>query len=304
MDLYKLDKAKLEEIKNKPFRLERDIQNIFEQNLDSIFALQLVKSEFIIKNKRIDTLAFDETTKGFVIIEYKKDRNISIVDQGFAYLSLMLQNKAEFIIEHNENLNKGLKRNEIDWSQCRVIFVAPSFTENQKLSSDFQDIAIELWEVKKYENDIIGINQIKKSSRESIKQISGKDESRKAVTREIKVFTEADHMEKGSEEMIELYNEIKSRILELNEVEISPTKFYIGFKLRKKVITDVELQRKQLRIRINLKKGQLDDPRNLFDDVSNKGHWGLGDYEAKINTTSDIDYLMSFIKQAYNFYSA
>ena len=304
MDLYKLDKAKLEEIKNKPFRLERDIQNIFEQNLDSIFALQLVKSEFIIKNKRIDTLAFDETTKGFVIIEYKKDRNISIVDQGFAYLSLMLENKAEFIIEYNENLNKGLKRNEIDWSQCRVIFVAPSFTENQKLSSDFQDIAIELWEVKKYENDIIGINQIKKSSRESIKQISGKDESRKAVTREIKVFTEADHMEKGSEEMIELYNEIKSRILELNEVEISPTKFYIGFKLRKKVITDVELQRKQLRIRINLKKGQLDDPRNLFEDVSNKGHWGLGDYEAKINTTSDVDYLMSLIKQSYNFYSA
>jgi hypothetical protein len=42
---------------------------------------------------RIDTLAFDKESSAFIIIEYKKDRNFSVVDQGVAYLNLMLNNK-------------------------------------------------------------------------------------------------------------------------------------------------------------------------------------------------------------------
>ena len=38
--------------------------------------LQLVKSEFSIKNKRIDTLAYDKQSKAFIIIEYKRSKNI------------------------------------------------------------------------------------------------------------------------------------------------------------------------------------------------------------------------------------
>ena len=66
--------------------------------------LTLVKSEFTIKNKRIDTLAYDEQTKAFVIIEVKRDKNLSVVDQGFTYLSLMLENKADFIVEYKKSL--------------------------------------------------------------------------------------------------------------------------------------------------------------------------------------------------------
>ena len=64
-----------------------------------------MKSEFTLHNFRIDTLAFDEESKSFVIIEYKKDKSFSVVDQGYAYLSLMLNNKADFILEYNESLN-------------------------------------------------------------------------------------------------------------------------------------------------------------------------------------------------------
>jgi hypothetical protein len=46
------------------------------------------------ENLRIDTLAFDNESKAFVIIEYKKDRNFSVVDQGMAYLNLMLNKKS------------------------------------------------------------------------------------------------------------------------------------------------------------------------------------------------------------------
>lgn len=144
MKIYKLDpKAKFELIKENPFKLEREIQQIFEANLNEIMGLQIVRSEFSIKNKRIDTLAFDKQSNAFIIIEYKRSKNISVVDQGFTYLSLMLENKADFIVEYNETFKNTLKRSDIDWSQTRVAFVSTSFTENQKTATNFKDIAIE-----------------------------------------------------------------------------------------------------------------------------------------------------------------
>ena len=53
-------------LKEKPFKLEREIQSVVENSLDAIFGFRLIKSEFMIKNYRIDTLAFDEESKSFV----------------------------------------------------------------------------------------------------------------------------------------------------------------------------------------------------------------------------------------------
>jgi hypothetical protein len=74
--------------------------------------------------------AFDDESKAFVIIEYKKDRNFSVVDQGMSYLNLMLNNKADFILEYNESFHSSpnLKREGVDWSQSRIIFISPEFT--------------------------------------------------------------------------------------------------------------------------------------------------------------------------------
>jgi len=142
MILYSNKTGKLNEIKENPFKLEREIQKVFEANLETIMDLELVKSEFTIKNKRIDTLAFDRQSGAFIIIEYKRDKSMSVVDQGFTYLSLMLENKADFIIEYNESLKQNLKREDVDWSQTRVAFVSTSFTENQIQATNFKDIAI------------------------------------------------------------------------------------------------------------------------------------------------------------------
>jgi RecB family endonuclease NucS len=78
------------------FPLETEIQRLTEANLHDLFELDYVKSEFELHGLRIDTLAFDIESGAFVIIEYKKDRNFSVVDQGMAYLNLMLNNKADF----------------------------------------------------------------------------------------------------------------------------------------------------------------------------------------------------------------
>ena len=115
MRIFSINGTKLSEVREQQFPLESEIQRLTESNLHDLFELDFVKSEFELHGLRIDILAFDEESKAFVIIEYKKDRNFSVVDQGMAYLNLMLNNKADFILEYNKSSysSHNLKREEV-----------------------------------------------------------------------------------------------------------------------------------------------------------------------------------------------
>ena len=297
MALFKIGQ-KLEYIKEKPFKLEREIQTLTEQNLNTIFGLNFVKSEFALNNFRIDTLAFDKDANAFVIIEYKRDKNFSVIDQGYAYLSLMLNNKADFILEFNENLDKTLKRNDVDWSQSRVMFISPAFTTYQREAINFKDLPIELWEIKRYENNSVAYEQIQKAkAQESIKTISKTDKTIDHVAKEIKVYSEQEHIENVNEEIKELYEKFKSAILNLDNLEIKPKKKYIAYVAGRNVV-DILPQKRTLKIWINLKKGELEDPKGITRDVSTTGHFGNGDYEIQVKTDEDLEYILSLVKQS------
>lgn len=300
MPIYKNNNSTLTPIKENAFKLEKDIQKLFEKNLGQIMNLEMVKSEFTIKNRRIDTLAYDPQNKAFVIIEYKRDKNYSVVDQGFSYLNLMLQYKADFVLEYNERLKKTLVRKDVDWSQTRIVFVSPGFTDNQREAVNFKDIAIELWEVKQYEQNIVAITQIKKSnSAESIKTIVEKNKELAEITNEIKVYTEEDHLQGKPDETVELYETFKNAILNLSDnIGIKPKKQEVGFTKSDKIFSDICIQKNNLKIFINLKRGNLDDPKKLARDVSSIGHWGNGDYQIQPKNTNHIEYIMSLVKQA------
>jgi len=299
MSLFNINNGKLNSIKENPFKLEKEIQELTENNLKTIFGLDFIKSEFTISNFRIDSLAFDKNASCFVIIEYKRDKNFSVIDQGYAYLSLMLNNKADFILEFNENSKYSLKRNDVDWSQSKVIFVSPSFTTYQKEAINFKDLPIELWEVRRYDNDSVMYNQVQTSgSQESIKTISRSDDNIDVVNKEIKVYTEKEHLQQADDDIIELFEKLKGMILNLDNIEVKPTKKYVAFVSSSNVV-DIHIQKKALKIWINMFKGELDDPKLIARDVSNIGHWGNGDYEIHIKDDENIEYIMSLIKQSY-----
>ena len=96
MPIFSKDNGKLAPIKEKKFKLERKLQDLVESNLNTLLGLEFISTEFKLKNFRIDTLAFDKESCSFAIIEYKRDRSFSVIDQGYAYLALMLNNKADF----------------------------------------------------------------------------------------------------------------------------------------------------------------------------------------------------------------
>lgn len=299
MAIYEIGQ-RLDFIKELPFKFEKDIQTLVEKNLKSLLHLDFIRSEFALNGFRIDTLAFDTETKSFVIVEYKRDKNFSVIDQGYAYLSLMLNNKADFILEFNESQQTTLKRSDVDWTQSKVIFISPQFTNYQREAINFKDLPIELWEIKRFENDTISFDQIQKTSaKESIKTISRNDETVEAVSKELKVYTEQDHLQKVDFETRELYEQVKERLISLDDnVTTQPKKQTIGFKVDNNIFCDIVLQGKGLKIYVNLKSGDLQDQKQIARDVSNVGHWGNGSYEIKLTDLDDIDYIISLLKQS------
>jgi len=301
MPIFSDNKGKLELISETPFDLEREVQRLVEDNIKTIFDLDFITSEYKLNDLRVDTLGFDEETESFVIIEYKRDKNFSVIDQGYAYLALLLNNKADFTLLYNEKTSKSLKKDDIDWSQSRIIFISPFYTIYQRKAIELKDLPIELWEIKKYSNNTILFNQIQQPEKgDSIKTISQKSEVIKNVSKEVMVCTEEMFLQNKPELILSLYNELKENIFTIGQdINLKPKRVYIAF-IRKTNFVDAVPRKSDIQLFLNLKEGTLNDPRKMARDISQIGHHGNGDYDIKLRDAKDIGYVMSLIRQSYD----
>ena len=314
MNLYKNGADGLVELGREKFPLERDIQSLIETNLQTIFSLQFVASELTIGQFRIDSLAFDEEANSFVIIEYKKGNSYSVVDQGYSYLSVMLNNKAEFILEYNERMDQSLRRDDVDRSSSRVIFVSQSFNTYQKNSVNFKDIPFELWEVKKFEGGIVSFSQHKSNSNEDINIISEgvADSAIQKVSSEIKVYEERDHAQAASKSCLSLWEDLKGELNAWEDVTLAATKHYVGFKKNNTLFAAVRIFKGHLSLDVS--RGPIssqgtksknfftaDDPKQMLEErnwTHKNGVQGNA-YVLKVSAQDQLEYVKFLVKQKY-----
>ena len=313
MDLYKIKNGSLEEINNESFDLEKDIQSLVEKNLETLFNLEFVSTEFTIGEFRLDTLCYDNDTNSFVIIEYKRGSSYSVIDQGYSYMSTMLNNKSDFILEYNERKDTTLKRDEIDWSQSRIIFISQSFNTYQKNSVNFKDVPFELWEIKKFSNNTISLNQHKSTSKESIKSIDNTGNTIiKNVNKQVQLYDENHFTNNVDKKTLNIWNKLKEKLLEFDSVELMFTKYYMKFVFNKTNLCELKFRKSNMEITVN--RGLIykdnkktttfftwDDPK----DLSSPSFWTWKNgteghiYKLKYNE-SNLDYVLFLLKQKYD----
>ena len=318
MKLFNQKKDSVDEVKQVPFKLERDIQNLVEKNTESIFNLLFIQSELRVDKYRIDSLCFDEENNSFVIIEYKKGSSYSVIDQGYTYLQLLLNNKSDFLLVLSQHFNKVFSTNEIDWSQSKIIFISPSFNSYQKDSVNFKNLPFELWEIKRFSNKSLIFNLHKSTSNESIQSLDNSKNTNliSSVSREVKVYDIEDLTSNISQSNLDKWNEMVSRLNEMEGIELKPKKNYVSIIIGGvsfKTVFYLSFQKTKMKIRIirgvhnpDGYKGEnyftIDDPKN----VTTKTQRTLGNgstqkfYEITVDNDFDIDYLMFLIKQKYN----
>ncbi|MFN8371991.1 MAG: DUF5655 domain-containing protein [Anaerolineae bacterium] len=300
MPLFRFDnRNQTQRITSGQFKLERQLQDIVEANIEEIFGVRFVAREFSIRGEqlgRIDTLGLDyEGTP--TVIEYKRAENENVVNQGLYYVNWLVEHRGDFELAAQRKLNKEV---EVNWSHPRLIVIAQSYAKWDTYAVNRMGEGIELWRYTLYGSDLLHLELVYGQQRATPVLVQNT-----TTNQEIKpeiFYTLEYHLEKGSDKVQEIYHALRDGILALasEEGEIIETynKLYIGYR-RGKNFCEVQFQTRSLKIHLDINYEFLEDPRKLARDVSGVGHWGTGDVEVKIDTDADVPYAIELIKQSY-----
>ena len=95
-----------------------------------------------------------------------------------------------------------------------------------------------------------------------------------------------------------LFERFRKEVLSLDsEISEEYLKLYIAYKLETNVV-DVVPQKNKLKLYINIKFNELNDPKELCRDVSQINHWGNGDVEVILESEEEIGYVIGLVRQA------
>lgn len=305
MGLFRIKNTKLEPVSESPFKLERGLQALTEANLNTLFGLEFIATEFERNGLRIDTLAYDPENKSFVIIEYKRDQSFTIVDQGFAYLSLMFNNKAEFVLEYNTKKKSNKNREDFDWSQARVLFIARSFTTHQQHAVNFKNIPFELWEVECFEDSLVQYRKIEVStSAESLEHVKNIASETRKVAKEVRQYTEEDVV--GADgQAHDLYMALKEKMMQtVPELVPRPKKIYIGYRVSDNWRNVINIGKIHGGLAVHFTRSNpkdFEDPKNKLRAMEHaREYYGQDVAILEVKNENDIRYAILMMQQAYD----
>jgi len=297
MPLFQIDDKKVTRIRAGRFDLEKHLQHLVEKNLPEIFGVHFVASEFNFRGEqpgKIDTLGLDFEGAP-TIIEYKRDKNENVINQGLYYMNWLVDHRGDFIIAAQKTLGMDI---EVSWSHPRLIIIAQDYAKWDTYAVNRMGAGIELWEYVLYGDDLLYLNQVYGQQRiipaKSFKSTS--DENFPAPE-----YTFENHLEGKSKYIQELFQSLREKILTLGEegdILETPNKLYISYRHGKN-FCEVQIMAKGLKLHLDIAIAELDDPENMARDVSSVGHWGTGDTEVKVSTPQDIEYVVGLIEQSY-----
>ncbi|MCD4795492.1 MAG: DUF5655 domain-containing protein [Bacteroidales bacterium] len=306
MAIFEIKDKKVNRIKPTEFKFEKDLQNLVERNLETFFNCRFIASEFStgnIHSGRIDTLAISEDDNP-VIIEYKKVASSDLINQSLFYLHWITDHKGDFQVAVNNTLKEKLV---VDWSDIRVICIAPEFKKYDLHAVQVMGANIELWQYKIYENGIISIEEVYKRT-ETRTHISIENNGKNPVmvaagkkaaeTRKNATYTIDEHIDKVNPDLTELLNEIREYIVNLDSsIEETPKKYYIAYKTTQNFVC-IEPQKKKLVLFLKLNPDEMGKLPKQARDVKNIGHFGTGDLELTIRNITDFEETKELINKS------
>jgi hypothetical protein len=105
---------------------------------------------------RIDSLALSSDNNP-VIIEYKKVESSELINQSLFYLHWIQDHKGDFEIAVQRALGNGV---EVDWSDVRVICIAPNYKKYDLHAVRVMGANIELWKYRLFKNGSIYLEEV------------------------------------------------------------------------------------------------------------------------------------------------
>ena len=312
MPIFDISGGKLHAVEQKNFSLEKDLQTLIEKNLETVFNCRFVASEFSTGAQhagRIDSLALLEEDNP-VIIEYKKVESSELINQSLFYLHWIQDHKGDFEIAVQNQLGNSI---EVDWSDVRVICIAPNYKKYDLHAVQVMGANIELWKYRLFSNNSIYLEEVFHNSKSKIltsnsltvdnrvkNPIMVEAGKKAALTRASATYTFDERLAGKAKDTVELANVVREYILGIDEsIEEVPKKYYIAYKVSQNIVC-VEIQSRSIKLFIKLNAFDIPKDTVNYRDVSKIGHYGTGNTEFNITSQEEFEPVKEFILKAYN----
>ncbi|MEQ3363437.1 DUF5655 domain-containing protein [Raoultibacter massiliensis] len=293
--LFRLE-PKIEQVDLKAVKLEKDIQKLIEQNMETFFGVRFLDTEYVITHTdeyesqggRIDSLGIDENNCP-IIFEYKRNDNENVINQGLFYLDWLMSHKADFKLLVMEKL--GAKQAEqIDWSSPAVYCVANSFGKYDLHAIKQMNRNIRLV---RYANggDLLMFEYLNApSTTAAAPKASGGHNSGD------KTFIE--QYEGTTDELRGIVDEVRQYMASLgNDVSENELKLYLAIKKARNIVC-VEVNKTRVILHLHLDPNTV-ELNDIVTDDSSKGHWGTGDVGISLRTFDELESVKPLLDRAY-----
>lgn len=293
MPIFKNENGKLKKLKLNPFTKEKTLQCLIEQNLLEVLDLHFLATEYPTTfGGRIDTIAVDSNGAP-VIIEYKLSKNENVINQALSYLRWLKAQKVEFfemlvIKKLGKELADKLK---IDWNNPRVICIAENYSKFDIDTVEVIPMRLELFRYRYYENEILSLESIN-----TVKQPTEKSEKIKDQNVVVPEYSATDHLTKATPQIQKIFEELRSRIMQIDEDIIEKvTSYYIAYRLSKN-FAEVHIGKNQ--IKLFLRPVEYVDPLKKVEKIPETYNWSM-DKRVYIKNIDEVEYVVNLIEQSY-----
>ena len=284
--------GKVAEYKSGTVTLERELQTVSENNMQTFFGVTFLASEYSTTDGgRMDSIGIDENHCP-VIFEYKRSMKENVINQGLFYLNWLLDHKDSFKVLVIEKI--GLEEaGKIDWTMPRVVCIAGDFTKYDESAIKQMNRNISLIRYKKFGDDLLMFEQVNE-----IVTAGLPDPETAGRARQDKTFDE--QLESAERAINLLYADVRNYILSLgDDVTETHLKLYAAFKKIKNIAT-VVAHRKKLVVNLPLDVTTVQFEDGFSRDVTNTGHWGCGAVELHLKDARDFEKAKPLIERSYN----
>ncbi|GAA7810412.1 DUF262 and DUF1524 domain-containing protein [Helicobacter pylori] len=177
--------------------------------------------------------------------------------------------------QEKRDMEKGFKQSPLRLNQSLKDLESFGEEEIEKRANDLVDWALKIWTYPKLDAETLEKYKPKK---------------------EKKVYDLSSY--KFGSHSRELFDILSKEIKALDErITENFVKTYIAYKFKTNFV-DIVVQTKDLKLYLNMPFNELQDEKNLAEDMTNKHHNGNGDIEIKLETKENIPYCLGLIKQA------
>lgn len=293
----------IKELESKTVTLEKNLQKIIEDNMETFFGVTFLKSEYVTTNGgRMDSIGIDENYCP-VIFEYKRNQDENIINQGLFYLDWLVNNKDSFKVLVIEKLGiekLGIKKfneifDKIDWTAPRIICIAHDFSKYDKSAINQMTRNISLIRYEYFNNEYLMFEQVNENIS---KRVEGIEKNHKSSNSQNTTFEE--NYNNISDELKNLYAELQDYILgHGDDVSEHRLKFHSAFKKIKNIIC-VTISKNQLYLYLKLDADTVEYEDGFSENVTKKGHLGTGNVKIILKNKEDLNKAKDLITRAYN----